>query len=127
MRQHHRHILARHPCAASSTAYGYLSIPQDRCYGSARSILVILTSPIAFLSALAELPPLPHARATARAAFLVAPAADELAAESARDNRYMQMESAFDAQRALAQHAGLAQALREDVPVAMFPGDAATP
>jgi len=87
----------------------------------------ILATPTAFLSALASLPPLPDARATARAAFLVAPAADGLAAESARDNRYMQIESAFDAQRALAQHAALAQALREDVPVVVFPGDASTP
>src|SRR5690348_18359340 len=88
---------------------------------------MILTSPAAFLSALAELPPVPDARTTARAAFLVAPAAGELAAESARDNRYMQMDSAFDAQRALAQHAALARALREDVPVVVFPGDASTP
>src|SRR5690348_915058 len=86
-----------------------------------------LTSPSAFLSALAELPALPKVRATARAAFLVAPAAGELAAESARDNRYMQMESVFDVQRALAQHAALAQALREDVPVVVFPGDPSTP
>src|SRR5690348_10432034 len=88
---------------------------------------MLLTSPTDFLSALAALPPLRDARATARAAFLVAPAADELAAESARDNRYMQMESAFDAQRALAQHAALARALREDVPVVVFPGDPSTP
>ncbi|HEX7129779.1 MAG TPA: arginine deiminase-related protein, partial [Rhodanobacteraceae bacterium] len=46
---------------------------------------------------------------------------------SARDNRYMRMESAFDAQRALVQHAALAQALREDLPVVVFPGDASTP
>lgn len=64
--------------------------------------------PAAFLSTLAELPPLPDARATARTAFLIAPAA-----ESARDNRYMQMESLLDAQRALAQPVALAQALRE--------------
>jgi len=88
---------------------------------------MIFTSPTAFLSALAELPSLPEARTTARAAFLVAPAAAELAAESARDNRYMQMDSRFDAQRALSQHAALAQALREDVPVVVFPGDASTP
>jgi len=75
---------------------------------------MLLTSPTAFLSALASLPPFPHARATARAAFLVAPAADGLAAESACDNRYMQMESAFDAQRALAQHAALACAALAD-------------
>jgi len=88
---------------------------------------VIVTSPTAFLSALAELPPLPDARATARAAFLVAPAAAGLAAESARDNRYMQMGAPFDARRALVQHAGLAQALRKDVPTLVFPGDPATP
>ncbi|HEX5952108.1 MAG TPA: amidinotransferase, partial [Rhodanobacteraceae bacterium] len=69
---------------------------------------VIATSSAAFCSALAGLPLSPNARATARAAFLVAPAADELAAESARDNRYMQMDAPFDAQRALVQHAGLA-------------------
>ena len=88
---------------------------------------MIITSPAAFLSELAELPPLPDARATARAAFLVAPAAGGLAAESARDNRYMEMDAPFDAQRALVQHAGLAQALREDVPTIVFPGDPAMP
>jgi hypothetical protein len=88
---------------------------------------VILTSPAAFLSALAELPPLPDGRATARAAFLVAPAAAGLAAESAHDNRYMQMDAGFDPQRALVQHAALARALRGDVPVIVFPGDPATP
>jgi hypothetical protein len=88
---------------------------------------MILTSPAAFLAALAELPPMPDARATARAAFLVAPAATELAADSARDNRYMQMDAPFDAQRALTQHAALASALREDVPVVTFPGSTDTP
>ncbi|HET6492707.1 MAG TPA: arginine deiminase-related protein [Burkholderiales bacterium] len=89
---------------------------------------MIATSTTAFLSALAELPPSSEARrATARAAFLVAPAAKELAAESARDNRYMQMDAPFDTQRALVQHAALAQALGADVPVITFPGDPATP
>jgi hypothetical protein len=88
---------------------------------------VIVRSPAAFFSALAALPPLPGAQATARAAFLVAPAAAGLASESARDNRYMQMDAAFDAQRALVQHAALAQALREDVPTIVFPGDPSTP
>jgi len=88
---------------------------------------VITTTPSAFLGAFATLPPLREPCATARAAFLVAPAADGLAAESARDNRYMQMDAAFDAQRTLAQHAALAQALREDVPVVTFPGDPETP
>ncbi|TAN04161.1 MAG: amidinotransferase [Rhodanobacteraceae bacterium] len=88
---------------------------------------MIVTSPAEFLGACAQLPVAPEARATARAAFLVAPAASELAAESARDNRYMRMDAAFDAQRAFAQHARLAQALRADVPVVTFPGDPATP
>ena len=85
------------------------------------------TSASEFLAALPSLGPLPHARTTARAAFLVAPAAAGLAAESAHDNRYMQMDAPYDAGRALAQHAALAQALRADVPIVTFPGDAATP
>lgn len=97
------------------------------CELTCEDLQVIIHSPTAFLAALAELRPLTDARATARAAFLVAPAADELAAESARDNCYMQMDAAFDAQRALAQHAALANALREDVPVVTFPGSADTP
>lgn len=88
---------------------------------------LIATTSDAFLAALAKLPPLPGARATARAAFLVAPAAAELASESARDNRYMRMDAGFDPLCALAQHAALATALRADCPVIVFPGDAATP
>lgn len=88
---------------------------------------MIVTSPDAFLSELTRLPPVPGARATARAAFMVAPAAAELASESARDNRYMRMDAPFDPVHALAQHAALAAALRADCPVIVFPGDAATP
>ena len=88
---------------------------------------MITASPTEFLAALDTLPPSRDARATARAAFLVAPAANELATESARDNRYMQMEVPFDAQRALSQHAALTRALRADIPVITFPGDPATP
>lgn len=88
---------------------------------------MIVTTPDAFASALADLPPLRDARTTARAVFLVAPASGELAAESARDNRYMKMTAGFDAQRALTQHAALARALRTDVPVVTFPGDPETP
>jgi N-dimethylarginine dimethylaminohydrolase len=61
-------------------------------------------------------PPLPDARAD-----------DELATESARNSRYMQMDAPFDAQRALAQHAALARALREGIPVVTFPGSADMP
>ena len=88
---------------------------------------MIITSPVEFLAAVGTLTPLRNPRATARAAFLVAPAANELAAESARDNRYMRMDVGFDATRALVQHAALAQALRADVPVVTFPGEPANP
>jgi hypothetical protein len=88
---------------------------------------MITTSPSEFLTAFAELPPLPHAESTARGAFLVSPAGLTLAAESARDNRYMDMAAAVDAGKALTQHASLAQALRNDCPVITFPGDPATP
>jgi hypothetical protein len=88
---------------------------------------VITASPAAFLAACAGLPPRPSARATARAAFLLAPAEFALAAESASDNRYMDLGNSVDPLRALAQHAALAQALRADCPVVTFPGDATTP
>lgn len=88
---------------------------------------MITSSPAAFLEAFAALEPLPDATATARAAFLVAPAAFALAQESASDNVYMAMDQPVDPQRAMAQHAELARALREDCPVITFPGDARTP
>ncbi len=88
---------------------------------------MLITSPTDFLEAYAALAPLPEAAATARAAFLVAPAEFALAEESARDNRYMDMGLAVDPLKALAQHGALAQALRADVPVITFPGDPATP
>ena len=88
---------------------------------------MIVTSPDAFLDAFAALAPLPQARATARAAFLLSPAKFALAAESASDNRYMDLGDTVDPLRALAQHAALAQALRADCPVITFPGDADTP
>lgn len=69
----------------------------------------------------------------ARGAFLVSPRGFALAAESASDNRYMANAEpganpvAPDAQRALAQHAALADALRESVPTVVFEGDPAAP
>jgi hypothetical protein len=65
--------------------------------------------------------------ATARAAFLVGPADFRLAAESARDNRYMDLARVPDPARALAEHAALARSLREDVPVITFAGDPECP
>lgn len=63
----------------------------------------------------------------ARAAFLVAPEGFALAAQSARDNRYMADAGAFDASRALAEHRGLQRALSDVLPTVCFPGDARTP
>ncbi|QEE23615.1 amidinotransferase [Rhodanobacter glycinis] len=88
---------------------------------------MLVTSPAAFLEAFQTLAPQPGMPATARSAFLVAPADFTLAEESARDNRYMAMDQAVDPLRALAQHQSLAQALRDDGPVIVFPGDPATP
>ena len=88
---------------------------------------MITTSPTEFLDAFATLAPRSAAPATARAVFLVAPAEFSLAAESARDNRYMDVNRSVDPLKALAQHSALAQALRANVPVITFPGDPATP
>lgn len=63
----------------------------------------------------------------ARAAFLVAPEGFALAAQSARDNRYMADAAAFDASRALAEHRGLQCALAGVLPTICFPGDPDTP
>lgn len=88
---------------------------------------MIVTSPAELPDAMAQLPPRAGARTTARAAFLVSPAAGQLAEESARDNRYMRMDATFDTPRALIQHAALALALRADIPVVTFPGDPEAP
>lgn len=88
---------------------------------------MIVDTPADFLAAWSPERFPPHAPATARAAFLVAPIDFALAAESARDNRYMAIEHAVDPARAAAQHATLAAALRASVPTIVFPGDAATP
>ncbi len=94
---------------------------------TAGSHIVITTSATEFLDAFAALAPHPEAATTARAIFLVAPAALTLAAESSRDNRYMDMTRSVDPLTALVQHGELAQALRADCPVITFPGDPATP
>ncbi|WP_300616012.1 arginine deiminase-related protein [Dokdonella sp.] len=65
--------------------------------------------------------------ATARGAFLVAPASAALAAESSQDNRYMAATPDVDLDRALRQHAELARRLGDDVPALTFPGDPACP
>ena len=88
---------------------------------------MIVDSPAEFLAAYSPQRFPVSGPVTARAAFLVAPHDFALAAESARDNRYMAMESGVDATRALSEHARLAAALRESVPTIVFPGDPAAP
>ncbi|MET0232099.1 MAG: arginine deiminase-related protein [Rhodanobacteraceae bacterium] len=88
---------------------------------------MIVTDPAEFLAAYSEARFPARARATARAAFLVSPAATALAAESASDNRYMDLAHAFDTTRALVEHTGLARRLGEDVPAITFAGDALAP
>ena len=63
----------------------------------------------------------------ARAAFLVSPLGFRLAEESATDNRYMDMKTGTSEERALVEHAHLARALADTLPVFTLPGDAATP
>jgi hypothetical protein len=89
--------------------------------------VMIVTDPAAFLAAYSPERFPVRAAATARAAFLVAPAGASLAAESATDNRYMDLSQSVDPSRALAQHAELARRLGEDLPVVSFPGDAECP
>ncbi len=84
---------------------------------------MIVTDPQSFLNAVQSLAPKPDLPATARAAFLVSPVAFALAAESASDNAYMDLDRQPDPLRALAEHAELAHRLSEDVPIVTFPGD----
>lgn len=65
--------------------------------------------------------------ACARGAFLVVPEGFALAAQSAGDNRYMDLSRRVDPQRALAQHRMLQRALSGDLPTVAFAGDPATP
>ena len=92
------------------------------------SIAMIVTSPAEFLSVYSPERFPATAPATARAAFLVAPNDFSLAAESARDNRYMAMQAGVDAARALgrARRAG-GGAARMRADRSCFPAIAATP
>lgn len=84
---------------------------------------MIVTEPAAFRAAFDRANFPPRGGATARGAFLVAPAAAALAAESASDNRYMDLAQSVDAARMAVQHAGLARRLGADLPVVTFAGD----
>ena len=84
---------------------------------------MIVTTPEAFRAAFDRARFPPRGAATARGAFLVAPASAVLAAESASDNRYMDLSQQVDGARAAADHAELARRLGVDLPVLTFPGD----
>ncbi len=90
---------------------------------------VFTTDPAAFVAAVRALPPLPNPRTTARAIMLIAPHGLRVSEQTARDNAYMAVGKAVDGDRALAQHALLAQAIAADtgLPVRIFAGDPATP
>lgn len=79
----------------------------------------------AFAAVAAALPA--DAPACARAVFMVAPDGFRLAEQSASDNRYMAMGEAVDEAQAVAEHRVLQDAVRQVLPVTVFPGDAATP
>jgi hypothetical protein len=88
---------------------------------------MIVDTPERFRAALAERVGPTDRRTTARAAFLVEPTDFRLAAESARDNVYMDLAAQVDPARALAQHRVLAESIGRYLPVQVFPGDAQTP
>lgn len=88
---------------------------------------MIVTDPAEFLAAWSDTRFPARAPATARAAFLVSPAATALATESASDNRYMDFAQSFDATRALVQHTELARRLGGDIPAITFAGDPNAP
>lgn len=88
---------------------------------------MIVTDAAAFVAAFASQRYPVRDAATARAAFLVSPASDRLATESARDNRYMDLAQAPDPTRALHQHTELARRLGADLPVLTFAGDPQCP
>lgn len=69
----------------------------------------------------------PEFPACAKAAFLVSPEKFSLASESAKDNVYMAMQQAVDADVALKQHQQLALALSKHLPTITFAGRAETP
>lgn len=88
---------------------------------------MIVTSPQAFLAAIASGDFGISNPVTARAAFLVSPLGFSLAPESATDNAYMDLGNAPDPIRALVEHAELARALASDIPVVSFAGDPDAP
>ena len=88
---------------------------------------MIVTDPTAFLAAFSPERYPPCGAPTARGAFLVSPAGEGLATESASDNRYMDLARQPDPDRMRQQHAELARRLGADLPVVTFAGDPRCP
>ena len=88
---------------------------------------MIVTDPAAFLAAFSSERYPPCGAATARGAFLVSPAGEGLAIESASDNRYMDLARLPHPARMQRQHGELARRLGADLPTLTFAGDPACP
>jgi hypothetical protein len=88
---------------------------------------MIVTSAEEFLAAIRDDRFPVQAPTTARAAFLVTPNGFSLAAESATDNAYMDLQEVPDAHGALREHAALARALCDSLPIVSFAGDPRAP
>lgn len=84
---------------------------------------MLVADPSAFLAEFSSGRYPVRSAATARGAFMVGPAGEVFAAESAQDNRYMDPGRRPDVVRAMRQHAELARRLGDDVPVLTFAGD----
>jgi len=69
----------------------------------------------------------PDSPACAKAVYLVTPEAFSLAAESAQDNVYMDMQQPVRADLALLQHRDLVRSISMDMPAIAFPGRRETP
>ena len=87
----------------------------------------MITRDFAAFTGFARACPADFGPACARAAFLVAPEQFTLAAQSASDNRYMDLQAPVDTARAAAQHRDLQRAMADTLPTVCFPGDARTP
>ena len=87
----------------------------------------MITRKLADFTRMAASCPADFGPACARAAFLVAPEQFALAAQTASDNRYMDLQAPVDAALAAAQHRQLQRALSNTLPTLCFPGDANAP
>jgi hypothetical protein len=88
---------------------------------------MIVTDPQAFLDAWRALPAQPWGAPYPVSAVLMSPDGLSATADTSADNRYMATGSDIEAAAVHAEHRALASALADQLPVAVFPGDADTP